>query len=117
MNGGKYPNVRNVYTTHGQVDPWRPMGVENNINDFSPTVILPREFKVHKTFVKMFDFCFIYLLQKNHIVLTFIQSLKVICLKHVPVRKKFLNLYKDGYQIDYKVNKYESPFVSSLLLV
>jgi Serine carboxypeptidase S28 len=39
--GSKTPNVRNVYSTHGQFDPWRPMGVQEDINEWSPTVILP----------------------------------------------------------------------------
>jgi Serine carboxypeptidase S28 len=42
--GGKKPNVNNVYSTHGQFDPWRPLGVQEDINESSPTVILPREF-------------------------------------------------------------------------
>lgn len=37
------PSVRNVYSTHGQLDPWRAMGVQEDINEFSPTVILPRK--------------------------------------------------------------------------
>jgi Serine carboxypeptidase S28 len=41
--GALAPNVRNVYSTHGQLDPWRPMGVQEDINEASPTVILPRE--------------------------------------------------------------------------
>jgi len=41
--GALDPRVRNVYSTHGQLDPWRPMGVQEDINEFSPTVILPLE--------------------------------------------------------------------------
>lgn len=33
-------NVTNVFSTHGQIDPWRPMGVQVDINEYSPTVIL-----------------------------------------------------------------------------
>jgi hypothetical protein len=42
--GALDPSVRNVYSTHGQLDPWRAMGAQEDINEFSPTVILPREF-------------------------------------------------------------------------
>lgn len=41
--GSLQPNVRNVYSTHGQLDPWRPMGVQKDINEFSQTFILPRK--------------------------------------------------------------------------
>lgn len=44
VHGGKKPNVTNVYSTHGQFDPWRPLGVQEDINESSPTVILPRKF-------------------------------------------------------------------------
>ena len=39
--GGKRPNVRNVFSTHGEFDPWRRVGVNQDINESSPTVILP----------------------------------------------------------------------------
>lgn len=42
--GSLFPNARNVYSTHGQLDPWRTMGVQEDINEHSPTVILPREY-------------------------------------------------------------------------
>jgi hypothetical protein len=42
--GGKNQNVKNVYSTHGQFDPWRPLGIQEDINQWSPTTILPREF-------------------------------------------------------------------------
>ncbi|CRK95698.1 CLUMA_CG009156, isoform A [Clunio marinus] len=41
--GALNPSVRNVYSTHGEFDPWRPMGVQEDINEYSPTVILPRQ--------------------------------------------------------------------------
>lgn len=41
--GGFRPDVTNVYSTHGQLDPWRPIGVYRDINEHSPTVILPRK--------------------------------------------------------------------------
>jgi len=27
--GGLFPNVENVYLTHGQLDPWRAMGIQD----------------------------------------------------------------------------------------
>ena len=41
--GATNPRVNNVYSTHGEIDPWRPMGVQEDINESSPTVILPRK--------------------------------------------------------------------------
>lgn len=38
--GGFQPAVRNVYSTHGQLDPWRPMGLQEDLNEWSPTTIL-----------------------------------------------------------------------------
>ena len=43
LYGAMDPATNNVYSTHGQIDPWSPMGVHEDINEFSPTVILPRE--------------------------------------------------------------------------
>lgn len=34
-------SVKNVYFTHGELDPWRPMGVQKDRNKFSPTDIVP----------------------------------------------------------------------------
>lgn len=42
MYRGRNPNVRNVYSTHGEFDPWHTMGVQEDINLYSPTVVLPR---------------------------------------------------------------------------
>ncbi|CAO1346011.1 unnamed protein product [Diamesa serratosioi] len=41
--GGFHPAVRNVYSTHGQLDPWRPMGLQEDLNEWSPTTILELE--------------------------------------------------------------------------
>ena len=41
--GSFEPNVRRVYSSHGEFDPWAPMGVRWDINEESPTVILPME--------------------------------------------------------------------------
>ena len=43
MFGALNPSVTNVYSTQGQIDPWRAMGMQEDINEFSPTRILPRE--------------------------------------------------------------------------
>ncbi|XP_059621346.1 thymus-specific serine protease-like [Phlebotomus argentipes] len=39
--GGLKPQVKNVYSTHGQLDPWRVAGAPENINADSPTTIIP----------------------------------------------------------------------------
>jgi len=39
--GGFNPQVTNVYFTHGQLDPWHPMGVLEDVNDSSPVTMLP----------------------------------------------------------------------------
>jgi len=41
LYGGLNPNVNNVYFTHGLIDPWRVMGVQNDINEHSPADIIP----------------------------------------------------------------------------
>lgn len=42
--GALDPTVDHVYSTHGEIDPWRPMGVQEHINANSPTFVLPRKF-------------------------------------------------------------------------
>lgn len=32
--------MTNVFFTHGEVDPWRPMGVQEDVNSETPVVIL-----------------------------------------------------------------------------
>lgn len=39
--GGWNPEVTNVFFTHGQLDPWRAMGIQVNLNDQSPAVVIP----------------------------------------------------------------------------
>lgn len=39
--GGLNANVRNVYFTHGVVDPWRAMGVQEDLNEYSPANVVP----------------------------------------------------------------------------
>lgn len=34
------PDVTNIFFTHGEIDPWRPMGVQSNVNADTPVVIL-----------------------------------------------------------------------------
>lgn len=38
--GGLSPNVENVYFTHGHLDPWRAMGIQNE----TEATILPGKF-------------------------------------------------------------------------
>lgn len=40
VHNGLNLNVTNVFSTHGQIDPWRPLGVQVDINEESPTVVL-----------------------------------------------------------------------------
>lgn len=39
--GHMNPAVRNVFFTHGQLDPWRPMGLQEDLNEHSPAVVIP----------------------------------------------------------------------------
>ncbi|XP_001662504.2 putative serine protease F56F10.1 isoform X1 [Aedes aegypti] len=39
--GHMNPEVTNVFFTQGQLDPWRPMGLQEDLNDQSPTVVIP----------------------------------------------------------------------------
>lgn len=39
--GGWNPEVTNVFFTHGQIDPWRAMGIQQDLNDQSPAVVIP----------------------------------------------------------------------------
>lgn len=39
-HNGFVPDVTNVFFTHGEFDPWRPMGVQEPLNENTPTVIL-----------------------------------------------------------------------------
>uniref|UniRef100_A0A1L8DP91 Putative thymus-specific serine protease n=1 Tax=Nyssomyia neivai TaxID=330878 RepID=A0A1L8DP91_9DIPT len=38
---GLSPQVKNVYSTHGHLDPWKAAGAQTDINSDSPTVIIP----------------------------------------------------------------------------
>jgi hypothetical protein len=44
--GGKHPLVRNVITTQGALDPWRVYGITEDINESSPTFVIPGELLV-----------------------------------------------------------------------
>lgn len=35
------PAVNNVYFTQGQIDPWRAMGIQNDLNARSPADVIP----------------------------------------------------------------------------
>ncbi|KAJ6639188.1 putative serine protease K12H4.7 [Pseudolycoriella hygida] len=39
--GGMNPAVKNVYFTHGSIDPWRTMGIQTDLNDQSPADVVP----------------------------------------------------------------------------
>lgn len=51
LYGGLDPNMTNVYFTHGQLDPWRAMGRQIDLNSEAPAVVIPR-----KVFKKYFYF-------------------------------------------------------------
>ncbi|GAB0098737.1 Peptidase S28 [Sergentomyia squamirostris] len=40
-HNGMNPIITNVYSTHGELDPWRPMGVQEDVNSFAPTLVIP----------------------------------------------------------------------------
>lgn len=42
--GGLQPNVTNVYSTEGQLDPWRPVGIEEDLNENAPAYVIPCRF-------------------------------------------------------------------------
>jgi hypothetical protein len=44
LYGERNPVVRNVYSVHGELDPWRPLGVQGDINVHSPTTVCPSKF-------------------------------------------------------------------------
>lgn len=39
--GHMKPEVTNVFFTQGQLDPWRPMGLQQDLNEHSPAVVIP----------------------------------------------------------------------------
>lgn len=41
LYGGLNPAVTNVIITHGELDPWRAMGIQKNLNRLSPVIIIP----------------------------------------------------------------------------
>lgn len=48
LYGGYLPNVTNVYFTQGELDPWKPMGREIDLNEHAPAFVIPR--KIHDSF-------------------------------------------------------------------
>lgn len=41
LYGGFRPDIRNVYFTHGLIDPWRTMGIQEDLNPHSPANVVP----------------------------------------------------------------------------
>lgn len=41
MYGDLNPDVNNVYFTHGLIDPWRTMGIQYDLNAYSPADVIP----------------------------------------------------------------------------
>ena len=39
--GGFQPSVSNVVFVHGSIDPWHAMGVLEDLNEFSPAIVIP----------------------------------------------------------------------------
>ena len=39
--GGFQPSVSNVVFVHGSIDPWHAMGVVEDLNEFSPAIVIP----------------------------------------------------------------------------
>lgn len=39
--GAMNPAVTNVFFTQGQLDPWRPMGIQEDLNENAPAVVIP----------------------------------------------------------------------------
>lgn len=44
--GGMNPAVTNVFFTQGQLDPWRPMGIQGNFSDAAPGVVISSNIKI-----------------------------------------------------------------------
>jgi len=40
MYGGKLPDLRNVIFTNGNSDPWHPLSVLQDLNAFSPAIVI-----------------------------------------------------------------------------
>lgn len=49
--GGMNPAVTNVFFTQGQLDPWRPMGIQEDLNPSSPAVVIPCKIKYRRIFL------------------------------------------------------------------
>lgn len=41
LYGATEPNVTNVYFTHGELDSWRAIGRQTDLNEHAPAVIIP----------------------------------------------------------------------------
>lgn len=51
------PEVTNVFFTQGQLDPWRPMGLQEDLNSQSPVVVIPSRFFFQDNF-RHFNYIF-----------------------------------------------------------
>lgn len=40
MYGGQLPDLRNVVFTNGDIDPWHPLSVLEDLNEFSPAIVM-----------------------------------------------------------------------------
>lgn len=47
------PAVTNVFFTQGQLDPWRPMGLQEDLNEHSPTVVIPSNYLLKKLYQRL----------------------------------------------------------------
>lgn len=45
MYGGLNPQVSRVFFTHGQLDPWRLVGIQENLNEHAPATVVPCKLK------------------------------------------------------------------------
>lgn len=43
--GHMNPAVTNIFFTQGQLDPWRPMGLQEDLNEHSPAVVIPSNYQ------------------------------------------------------------------------
>lgn len=41
LYGGLEPNMTNVYFTNGQLDPWKPVGRQSDLNSEAPAIVIP----------------------------------------------------------------------------
>ena len=54
--GGWNPEVTNVFFTQGQLDPWRAMGIQQDLNDQSPAVVIPGTYMRERVLIHSREF-------------------------------------------------------------